>query len=160
MELVLLRHGKAEDDHPQGDAARDLVAKGVKQAARAGQLLRGLERLPTVVLTSPRRRALRTAEVFCEAAGLPGPVVEAWLDCGMSPETALGELAAYADFGRVMIVGHEPDFSELAGWLLGCAGDSGVEVKKGSLVGLECDPPARGATLLFAMPPAMVAGGS
>ena len=159
MELVLLRHGKAEDAHPQGDAARDLVEKGVRQALRAGAFLRESGRLPELVLTSPRRRALRTAEHFCKAAGLPAPVVEPWLDCGMSPDDALAALAAYADFGRVMIVGHEPDFSMLLGALLGCAGGGGVEVKKGSLIAVDCRPPARGGVLLFALPPSMIAAG-
>lgn len=159
MELVLLRHGKAEEDHPQGDAARELVAKGEKQAVKAAELLRRLERLPDVVITSPRRRALRTAEIFCESAGMPWPVVEPWLDCGMAPETAFAELAAYGGFDRVMIVGHEPDFSSLVSWVLGCGGESGVEVKKGALVAIDCRPPSRGGLLLYALPPAMVAGG-
>lgn len=156
MELILLRHGKAEDFREEGDFERELVEKGYKQAARAGRLLAALERRPDVVLTSPRVRARQTAEHFCEAAGMPGPVPQAWIDCGMSPETALEELAAFTDFGRVMLVGHEPDFSGLVEWVLG--GSGSVEVKKGSLIGLVLSPPARTGRLLFNVPPKLMAG--
>ncbi len=41
MELLVIRHAKAEaHGHPQGDAARALVAKGFEQAARVGRLLK------------------------------------------------------------------------------------------------------------------------
>lgn len=156
MELVLLRHGKAEDFHESGDFARELVEKGVRQAERAGRLLRALDRRPDLVLTSPRVRAKQTAEHFCEAAEMPGPVTQPWIDCGMRPEVALEELKAFVEFERVMLVGHEPDFSSLVEWLL--VGSGGVEVKKGSLIGLVVSPPTRGGRLLYNVPPKMMAG--
>ena len=155
MELILLRHGKAEDSNPDGDAERVLVEKGHDQAKRAARLLHALDRRPHVVLTSPRVRARETADTFCAAAEMPGPVIQSWLDCGMDPETALEELRAFTDFERVMIVGHEPDFSGLVEWLLGCS-DSFVEVKKGSLIGIEIQPPAKHAVLSYVIPPKMV----
>ncbi|MEP4079363.1 SixA phosphatase family protein [Haloferula sp.] len=155
MELILLRHGKAEDANPGGDAERVLVEKGHKQARKAARLLLKLDRRPHVVLTSPRVRTRETADTFCEAAEMPGPVIQSWLDCGMDPETALSELGAFSDFERVMIVGHEPDFSSLVEWLLGCSG-SFVEVKKGSLIGIEVLPPSRKSVLCFAIPPKMI----
>lgn len=156
MELILLRHGKAEEFHPEGDFARELVVKGVEQARQAGRLLACLGRVPEVVLTSPRVRARQTAEHFCEAAGMVGPVVQPWIDCGMRPEVALEELQGFVRFGRVMLVGHEPDFSGLVEWLLGM--DGRVEVKKGTLVGLLVNPPARMACLRFHVPPKMMGG--
>lgn len=156
MELLLLRHGKAEDFHREGDFERALVDKGVRQASRAGRLLKALDRRPDVVLTSPRVRAKQTAEHFCEAAGMPGPVVQPWIDCGMGPEEALEELQSFTEFGRVMLVGHEPDFSCLVEWLLGAS--ASVEVKKGSLIGMVVSPPSRDGRLLFNVPPKMMAG--
>lgn len=156
MELILLRHGKAEDINSAGDAARELVERGREQSRNAGRLLRRVDRRPDVVLASPRMRALQTAEEFCAAAKMPGPVVQSWLDCGMDPETAIRELAAFIDFERVMLVGHEPDFSNFVEWLLGCSGSS-VEVKKGGLVGLLVHPPAWHARLLYAIPPKLAA---
>lgn len=152
MELILLRHGKAEDTNIGGDFSRELVEKGREQARRAARLLKGAGALPHIVLTSPLTRARQTADEFCQTAGMPGPVIQGWLACGMSPETALAELAAFRDFKRVAIVGHEPDFSQLIQWILGTVGGS-IEVKKGSLACLEINPPSRHGTLAYLIPP-------
>src|SRR5690606_4916298 len=110
------------------------VVKGFEQAAKVGRLLKRVNRRPEVVLTSPLVRSRQTAEALCEAAEMPGPVVQGWLACGMDPEEAIRELVAFSDFERVAIVGHEPDLSSLVEWLLGCTGSS-VEVKKACLTG-------------------------
>ena len=69
----------------------------------------------------------------------------------MSPGTALSELTAFPEFKRVMIVGHEPDFSQLVQQAIGSAGGT-VEIRKGSLTCLEINPPSPRATLLFLFP--------
>ncbi|MCX6876511.1 MAG: histidine phosphatase family protein [Verrucomicrobia bacterium] len=152
MELILVRHGKAEDRHPQGDGARALVEKGREQARRAGRLLKAAGLIPEIVLTSPLVRAQQTAAELCQAADLPGPVVQAWLACGCVPETVLTELAAFHDFGRVAIVGHEPDCSRFLQWSLGAYGDT-LEMKKGTLACLRITPPNRHGTLVYLIPP-------
>ena len=152
MELILLRHGKAEDSHPQGDGARALVDKGRKQARRAGRILKAADGAPEIVLTSPLQRAVQTAEEFCHGAGIPGPVLQGWLACGCMPATALAELAAFHDFKRVAIVGHEPDFSRIIQWCLGAYGTA-IEMKKGALAGIRINPPSRFGTLLYLVPP-------
>ena len=156
MDLILLRHGKAEDFHPGGDGARELVEKGRQQAHFAAKLSLHAKWLPDIVLTSPLVRARQTADAFCEGAGIPGPVIQGWLACGMNPEQALAELAVFRDFKRVAIVGHEPDFSGLVAWILGASAGS-VEVKKGSLTCLRVNPPARHGTLAFLIPPKLAA---
>lgn len=153
MELILLRHGKAEDSHAGGDFSRELVGKGRAQARWAARLLQDAGRLPELVLSSPRVRAWQTAEEFCGEAGVAAPLAAKWIDCGMHPETALSELRAHVDSGSVMMVGHEPDFSSLAEYLLGASG--AVEVKKGALVGLAINPPSPRATLRFLVPPGL-----
>lgn len=152
MDLILLRHGKAEDFNAGGDSARALVEKGREQARKAAKLLKHAKMLPEIVLTSPLVRARQTADEFCETSGVPGAVVQGWLACGMSPETALSELAGFQEFERVAIVGHEPDFSELIECLLGVSGGA-VKVKKGAIACLRIDPPARHGTLLYLIPP-------
>jgi phosphohistidine phosphatase len=152
MELILLRHGKAEDFNPAGDNVRALVEKGREQARRAGRLLKRAGLLPEIVLTSPLVRARQTADEFCEVSGVPGAVIQGWLACGMNPETAMKELAGFREFKRVAIVGHEPDFSELIQWILGSSGGS-VEVKKGAIACLQVTPPSRHGTLIYLVPP-------
>ena len=156
MELILLRHGKAEaHGHPDGDGARALVEKGSDQARRAACFLQAADCLPDLVLTSPVLRARETAEGFCETAGLDAPLLQPWLACGMRPEHAAAELGGFRGFSRVMIVGHEPDFSSLLEWLLD-TGAGGIDVKKGSLACIRCNPPARGGQLAFLVPPGMM----
>ncbi len=152
MELILLRHGKAENSHPDGDFSRALVDKGRDQARRAARLLKSAGLLPEIVLTSPLVRARQTADEFCQTANIPGAVIQGWLASGMSPKTAMAELAAFRDFKRVAIVGHEPDFSTLAEWILGVTG-GGVEIKKGAIACLRITPPARFGNLLYLVPP-------
>lgn len=152
MDLILLRHGKAEDNHVDGDFSRALVERGREQSRRAAHLLKSTGKLPSVVLTSPLIRARQTADEFCQTAGMPGAVIQSWLACGMTPQTAMGELVAFRDFKRVMIVGHEPDFSELIQWLLGTTVGS-IDVKKGSISCLSINPPIQGAVLNYLIPP-------
>lgn len=154
MELVILRHGKAEDSNPAGDHGRNLLEKGRRQSRDAASLLKSAGLLPELVLCSPLVRARQTAEEFCGEADLGAPVTAHWLTAGMFPETALNELVAYREFGRVAIVGHEPDLSELIQWLLGARGGS-VEVRKGTIACVRAYPPAKLGTLLYLAPPSL-----
>jgi phosphohistidine phosphatase len=134
MNLFLLRHGNAEDRNALSpdDFSRALLEKGHQQARNAARILSSATMLPDIVLCSPLVRARETAESFTQAANMPGPVIQSWLACGMNPETALSELQGFLDFKSVMIVGHEPDFSEFAQYLLGCSADT-IELRKGSI---------------------------
>jgi phosphohistidine phosphatase len=152
MELILLRHGKAENTHADGDFSRALVERGRQQARRAAELLKAADLLPEIVLSSPLIRARQTAEEFCDTAGMPGALVQGWLACGMSPELALAELVAFRDFKRIAIVGHEPDFSQLIEWILGSK-NGVIDVKKGSLACLQISPPSRQGVLVYLIPP-------
>jgi len=153
MQLLLLRHGKAEtrnSDNPT-DFSRALLQKGIDQARNAARLLREADLLPDLVLCSPLIRTRQTADEFTLAACIPGAVNQSWLACGMEPETALAELSGFSDFEKVMIVGHEPDFSLLIQYVLGATGEN-VEVRKGSLTCLEINPPSAKAILRFLIP--------
>ena len=152
MELLLLRHGQAEDfSHDGSDFSRTLVEKGIEQARHAARVLRAAATLPELVLTSPLLRARQTADAFTAAAAMPGAIIQSWLGCGMHSETALTELAAYPDFYRIMIVGHEPDFSRFIEYTLGAFAGA-IDVRKGSLACLELTPPARPAKLRYLFP--------
>lgn len=131
MELLLIRHGKAEG-HGGNDGERALVEKGWKQSRAVGEFLAANKLLPDVVLTSPLVRARETAEGVSQGCDGPEVIVQPWLACGMRPEEALAELVAFQELGRVAIVGHEPDFSGLAESLLG--GGGSVEVRKASVI--------------------------
>ena len=152
MQLLVMRHGKAEDSHPQGDAARRLVEIGREQARRAARMLLHAQQVPDIVLTSPYERALRTAEEFCTTAGIAAPIIQDWLASGMHPQTALRELSAFSEFRHIAIVGHEPDLSCLISNLIEAPYGS-VVMKKGAFAAIECSPPASGGVLLYLVPP-------
>ncbi len=154
MDLYLLRHAQAED-FAESDFARRLTEKGEKQADKVAKFCRKEKIFPQMILTSPLERARRTAEIL--VTQMPGVewMTVPFLASGMHPETALAELAVYKSFERVMIVGHEPDFSYLIGYLLDQGGSSvaSVHVGKASLILLRVvSLRAGGAQLQFSIP--------
>jgi phosphohistidine phosphatase len=151
MQLIILRHGKAENDSTDGDFARALIEEGRCQARIAAQLLMSAGDLPEIVLTSPLLRARQTAEEFCAAATISPPLVQNWLACGMSPEEALTQLDAFKDFNRVAIVGHEPDLSVLIQSMLGIH-DGGVKMTKGCVACVEWISSTRYGVLRYLIP--------
>jgi broad specificity phosphatase PhoE len=65
-ELFLLRHGQTEwsvNGRHTGRTDIPLTPAGVSQARAAGLTLSGLRKGPALVLSSPRQRAVRTAEL-------------------------------------------------------------------------------------------------
>ena len=106
----------------------------------------------SLVLTSPVRRAHETAAIVAEKMRAE-MIIAPWLTCGMHPEAALEELAAYRSQGSVMLVGHEPDFSQLAAHLLGLPTNMAIHVRKASLTLIEIDVFRGGAGRLeFTLP--------
>ena len=154
MELLLIRHAKAEA-HCLNDSERALVEKGRVQSEKVGRFLKEHGLVPDVTLASNYTRARQTAEIFCEVAGVQPPVIEPWLGCGMRPEAAMRELAAYADFGRVALCGHNPDFEYLAEWLLG-GQFGGFHVRKASVILFSNVRPPRQGDYLEMMVPVSV----
>ena len=155
MELLLIRHAKAED-FAVNDSSRVLTPKGHEQSRKVGEFLKNKGLVPDLTLASPYARARETAEIFCASSGTEAPVIESWLACGMRPEKAMSELAAYADFGRVAICGHNPDFACLAEWLVGSQA-GGIHVKKASIIHFSyVHPPRQRAYLEMMLPVAML----
>ena len=153
LELHLLRHADAGDPLAWNgdDAARPLSRKGERQAERLAAFLAEQGFAPDVVITSPKVRARRTAEIV--AASLGAPLVEETRLAG--PFAAADVDAILADAGSVarpVLVGHDPDFSEL---LRGLVASPRVSMKKGALARVD----VRGsvetgeATLRWLIPP-------
>ncbi len=119
MTLYLLRHGKAEKHHPQGEESRELTDYGFEQARRMGRFLEGRLSSRLRILVSPYTRAQQTARVFAEAAGMKDVPRETrnCLTPLEEPETVMAEIAAEED-PAVLLVGHNPHLSQLASLLL------------------------------------------
>jgi 2,3-bisphosphoglycerate-dependent phosphoglycerate mutase len=71
--LILLRHGESEwnaSNQFTGWVDVDLTDKGRAEAARAGELIKALDRQPDVLYTSLLRRAITTANLALDKADL------------------------------------------------------------------------------------------
>jgi phosphohistidine phosphatase len=153
MELYLLRHAHAGDpgtwDGP--DERRPLSDKGEKQADRLGRFLAGIGFQTDAIITSPKVRAAQTAKLVAERLGVP--VGE---DDRLGGEVSIGTLEAIlrdaGDPARPVIVGHDPDFTDLVAILCGAAR---VPMRKGALARIDADRPLQpgGGTLRWLVPP-------
>ena len=125
--IWLLRHGDAEAGEGKPDAERDLTEKGERQSRDAGRALKELGVELDVCLTSPKVRARRTAELACESLGATIEEDERLAGGDFDPlELAAGR-------GEVMLVGHEPDFSQAVAMATG----SRVKMRKGGLAAID-----------------------
>jgi phosphohistidine phosphatase len=145
-ELWLLRHGDAEPGDGQPDEDRRLTERGERQATAAGAALAAIGAEFALVLTSPRVRALQTAQLACRHLGLE-PVEHSPLSGGFGREEALALLESQAADARVLVVGHEPDFSQTVHDLTG----GRIDLKKGGLAAVAVE--AGEAELLVLMRP-------
>ncbi|MBK5218552.1 MAG: histidine phosphatase family protein [Thermoleophilia bacterium] len=135
--IYLLRHGDAEDGNGD-DSARRLTAKGERQASVAGGALVILGAEIDACLTSPKIRAAGTARLACEALGVEAEAATE-LRGG-----AFNSLALAAGRGDVLLVGHEPDFSDEVARLTGAR----AKLRKGGLAIVD------GSTLVALLRPA------
>ena len=124
--IWLLRHGHAEDS-AENDDARRLTDKGERQSIAAGEALATLEVDLDVCLTSPKVRAKRTAELASEVLGVAVEEDDRLAGGDFDP------VAVAAGRGDVMLVGHEPDFSQAVALVTG----SRVKMKKGGIAAID-----------------------
>lgn len=153
MELYLLRHAHAGDpgvwDGP--DERRPLSDKGEKQSERLGRFLAGIGFTVDAIVTSPKVRAAQTARIVGTQLGLP--VVE---DDRLGGEVGISTIESIlrdtGDPDRMIVVGHDPDFSDL---VVALCGAGRVPMKKGALARIDADRPLRpgGGTLRWLVPP-------
>ena len=120
--LYLVRHAKSSRDNPMlPDKDRPLNDRGKRDASRAAKKLAKRDAKPDLILSSPARRALTTAELFARKldykandividkrlyATSPDDLLEVIHGCGDKPK-------------RVMLFGHNPELTELAHRLSG-----------------------------------------
>lgn len=156
-ELLLLRHAHAGDSTTwQGDDdLRPLTEKGRRQAERLGRLLAAAGFTPDAVLASPLVRARETAEIVADDLGLS---VRRDARLGEPLDLAVLEriLDDAGDPRRPLLVGHDPDFSELVSELVGAP----IPMRKGTLARVDVERPLEpGAGVLrWLVPPDLLRG--
>ena len=147
QQLWLLRHGEAEPHGARPDEERELTPRGRDQSLAAGRALASLELTFQVVFTSPKVRSLETARLACESLG-GEPIVHEPLRSGFDRDEALALLHAAGADRRVLVVGHEPDFSQVIHDLTGAR----VALKKGGVAGIRLEHAGRGELLALLRP--------
>jgi phosphohistidine phosphatase len=152
MRLYFLRHGDAEEGRPDlPDMERRLTPEGKEELAVVARGMKQLGVKVDRILTSPARRAQETAAIAAAALGGKQLLLE---DARLSPGcgfASLRSLLAEHPADRVMLVGHEPDFSSLIATLTG-AGQ--VDMKKAGLARLDLEEVSPGSAILeWLLPP-------
>lgn len=117
MHLYFLRHGEAEDYQPD-DHARALTAKGKARIETVAHILKKLDIPLGKIYTSPRIRALQTAQIVGAQYNLEPHITED-LNYGFQQEALANIIAPHADDEHIMLVGHEPTFSQTLGYITG-----------------------------------------
>ncbi len=142
MRLYLLRHGIA--DHPgwsSPDAERPLNSEGIESLQKYGKRLTKWGVAPGLILHSPYVRAKQTAVIVAQGIDAVNRLRE---DARIAPGFNLDLLGQIikenAAAAELMLVGHNPDFEEIASGLIG-GGRLGFA--KGALCCIEVDEGAR-----------------
>lgn len=131
-QIWFLRHGEAEPhDSRDDDGERPLTATGERQSETAGRALARLGCEFDAIYTSPKIRARDTAKLAAQSLGVEA-IEHKPLKSGFDRKDAL-ELAEA--FDRLLVVGHEPDFSQVIHDLTG----GRVDMKKGGVAAVRLD---------------------
>jgi phosphohistidine phosphatase len=158
MELYFLRHGEAgkKDEWDGEDSERPLSREGItrmkQEAAAIARLDLGLE----LIVTSPLVRARQTADIVAKELDMRERlVIDDRLAPGFGRDALAQVLKKHADRRALLLVGHDPDFSETIAALIG---GGRVECKKGGFARVDIDDPVtlRG-TLVWLVPPRVLA---
>ena len=148
MELYFLRHGEADWlNWNKPDNERPLTKRGKKEMRELAKFLGRLKVRPNLIVTSPLPRAAQTAEIAAD-------YLKAKLrkDELLAPGFGMTELrtALKRHHAKVlMLVGHEPDFSNVISGLTG----GSLKLSKAGVALVDVDPESEEGRLLWLFPP-------
>ena len=148
MQLYFLRHGDANwPDWKKSDDERPLTDSGKKEMRDVAKFLARLNVRLNLIVTSPLPRASQTAEIAAD-------YLKAKLrkDESLAPGFGMSELRTVLKRHRaktLMLVGHEPDFTQVISELTGAS----LKLSKGGVALLDVDPESEEGKLLWLFPP-------
>ena len=146
QQLWFLRHGEAEPHGAAPDDERPLTERGEGQSDSAGRALAALGVTFQLAFTSPKVRSAETARLACRHLGIEANQHEPLRE-GFDRDEAIALLRAAGDDQRILLVGHEPDFSQTVHDLTGAR----VDLKKGGIAAVRVDG-ARGELRVLLRP--------
>jgi phosphohistidine phosphatase len=138
-ELYILRHGIAVPHGTPGvaDDDRPLTPKGEERMKEIGRGLAEIDLEVDRIITSPLPRARRTAQIVAQELDLVDRLETSEVLRADSDASTIRDWLRARTENRLMIVGHNPAFTELVGLLLvGDAGTLPLELKKGGIAAL------------------------
>jgi phosphohistidine phosphatase len=148
MKLCFLRHGEADwPNWDKPDNERPLTERGRKEMKRVAKFLARLKFSADAILTSPLPRASQTAEIVAQRLG-----IELKTDPALAHGFNVVRLRRLLDKSKadcVMVVGHEPAFSEVIKELTG----GEVKLSKAGVALLEVNRGCTSGRLLWLFPP-------
>jgi phosphohistidine phosphatase len=159
VEIYLVRHAAASERDPDcwpDDSERPLTLKGEAEFRLGSHGLARVVPRVDAILSSPYRRAWRTAEILSELDSWPTPKPSPILEPTLPPEKATLALEYHADASSVAVVGHRPGLHELAAFLLtGKADGLEIRLEKGGVacIGFDGAPALRAGELRWLLTP-------
>jgi len=115
--LTLVRHAKSSwKDESLRDFDRPLNKRGKHDAPMMGARLAQRKLKPDLIVSSPAKRAIRTARVIADAIGYPRKQISEQNSIYEASHDALLEMIQEFDdtFQHMMLFGHNPAFTYLA----------------------------------------------
>lgn len=148
MLIYFLRHGEADwPDWEKPDDERPLTKRGKKEMHEVATFLKRIKARPALIVTSPLPRASQTAEIAAEH--LKTKCCEDKLLAKSFGRNELERLLKKYPEESLMIVGHEPDFTQTISQLTGAS----LKLSKAGVALLELDRSWRNGRLLWLFPP-------
>lgn len=139
MELLVIRHGKAENAGtvPGGDTARPLTEHGRHQFRKVAKWIGKHQSGPDLILHSPLVRATQTAQILQDVVELSDELCcqQNWLGFGLNLE-ALISFVRSSDYERIAIVAHMPDVARCTADLIG---GGSITFKPGNVACIQFD---------------------
>ena len=144
--VFVIRHAEAEEPveaarERRSDGQRRLTESGRRDMRKGAEALAQLVDEIPLILTSPLKRAVETADILHAAFPTAKLQQHPLLAPGFDPAALLDSLAKLP--GPIALVGHEPDLGQWIGYMSTGSERSVVRMKKGSVCRLDMPVPAR-----------------
>jgi phosphohistidine phosphatase len=148
MKLYFLRHGEADwPNWRKPDDERPLTKRGKREMRDVARFLDRLKVRPDLIVTSPLPRAAQTAEIAADYLK-----AKMRKDESLSPGFSMNKLRTVLKRHRantLMLVGHEPDFTNAISGLTGAS----LKLAKAGVALVDVDLESAEGKLLWLFPP-------
>ena len=142
MNLFLMRHANAglRRENPLLDEKRALIKEGKEQCILMARTLNALKVQVDVIVSSPLKRALQTAQFVGTELGYEAKVE---ISPALGLDAEYGDfqqmLAKYAEYDGILAVGHNPNLFNFLGRLITGNGAAAIRMRKGSVARIDLD---------------------